>query len=60
MKNVLEKILNKKKEKISNYKKLYPINDLLKNIKKSKKFIDFKKEINKRNLEKKKNYRHII
>lgn len=53
MKNVLEKILNKKKEKISNYKKLYPINDLLKNIKKSKKFIDFKKEINKRNLEKK-------
>ena len=53
MKNVLEKILNKKKEKISNYKKLYPINDLLKNIKKSKKYIDFKKEINKRNQEKK-------
>tara|TARA_Y100000590_G_scaffold189110_1_gene215453 strand:- start:473 stop:1276 length:804 start_codon:yes stop_codon:yes gene_type:complete len=53
MKNVLEKILNKKKEKIKNYKKFYPINDLLKNIKNFKNYIDFEKEINKRNLEKK-------
>jgi len=53
MKNVLKKIISKKKEKIINYKKKYSINELLNNIKNVNNFIDFKGEIKKRNLEKK-------
>ena len=53
MKNVLKKIINKKKEKIINYKKKYSINNLLDNIKNINNFIDFKSEIKKRDVKKK-------
>ena len=45
MENILNKIINIKKEKILNYKKLYPINNLLSSIKKNNTYIDFKKKL---------------
>ena len=53
MENVLKKIINKKKEKLKNYKKIYSTSQLLRNIKNISNFTDFKKEIIKRNFEKK-------
>ena len=53
MENLLKKIIHKKKEKIQEYKKNKPINELLTSIKNRNNFIDFKKEIIKRNQEKK-------
>ena len=53
MESLLKKILLKKKEKIQEYKKNNPINKLLASIKNRNNFIDFKKEIKKRNQEKK-------
>ena len=53
MENVLKKIIDKKKEKIENDKKKFPINELLNNIKNTNIFINFKNEIVKRNSEKK-------
>lgn len=51
--NVLKQIINKKKEKIIDFKKNYSINNLLDNIKNIDNFIDFKSKIKKRNIEKK-------
>ena len=53
MENVLKKIISKKKEKLKNYKKIYSTTQLLNNVKSISNFINFKKEIIKRNLEKK-------
>ena len=53
MNNVLEKIVENKKEKIKIYKKVYSNNKIDENIKKIKNFIDFKNLIHKRTLEKK-------
>ena len=53
MENILKKIINKKKEQLINYKKKYSITQLLNNVKNINNFIDFKKEIIKRNLKKK-------
>ena len=53
MENVLKKIISKKKEKLKNYKKIYSTTQLLNEVKNISNFIDFKKEIIKRNLEKK-------
>ena len=53
MENILREIINKKKEKILNYKKNYSTNRLLENIKNINNFIDFKSKIKKRDLEKK-------
>ena len=53
MDNVLQKIVNKKKEKIVKYKKQFPLNKIDENIKKIKNFFDFKKKIYQRTLEKK-------
>ena len=53
MENILREIINKKKEKIINYKKNYSTNRLLDDIKNVNNFINFKSKIKKRNLEKK-------
>ena len=53
MKNVLKKIILKKKEKIQEYKKNNSTNKLLTSIKDISNFIDFKKEIKKRDQKKK-------
>jgi indole-3-glycerol phosphate synthase len=53
MKNILKKIIDKKKEKIISYKKKYSINKLLNNIKEINTFVDFKNLIIKRNVDKK-------
>ena len=53
MKNILEKIIERKKEKIIVSKKDKSINNILENIKNINNFIDFKKKIIKRNIEKK-------
>ena len=53
MENILKKIIDKKKEKIKIYKKKNSESEIFKNIKKINNFIDFKKEIEKRNLKKK-------
>ena len=53
MKNILEKIIERKKEKIIVFKKDKSINNILENIKNINNFIDFKKKIVKRNIEKK-------
>ena len=53
MENILREIINKKKEKIVNYKKNYSTNRLLDDIKNANNFINFKSKIKKRNLEKK-------
>ena len=44
MDNVLQKIVNKKKEKIVKYKKQFPQNKIDEHIKKIKNFFDFKKK----------------
>ena len=53
MENILKEIINKKKEKILNYKKNYSTNRLLDDIKNVNNFINFKSKIKKRDLEKK-------
>ena len=53
MENILREIINKKKEKILNYKKNYSTNRLLDDIKNVDNFINFKSKIKKRDLEKK-------
>ena len=53
MENILREIINKKKEKILNYKKNYSTNRLLDNIKNVNTFVNFKSKIKKRDLEKK-------
>ena len=53
MENILREIINKKKEKILNYKKNYSTNKLLDDIKNANNFINFKSKIKKRDLEKK-------
>ena len=53
MENILREIINKKKEKILNYKKNYSTNRLLDDIKNVNNFINFKSKIKKRDLEKK-------
>tara|TARA_Y100000590_G_scaffold347864_1_gene398643 strand:- start:397 stop:1206 length:810 start_codon:yes stop_codon:yes gene_type:complete len=53
MNNILENIVNKKKERIKEIKKNNSINKLLEDIKNINNFYDFKKEIRKRNEEKK-------
>ena len=53
MENTLREIINKKKEKIINYKKNYSTNRLLEDIKSINNFINFKSKIKKRDLEKK-------
>ena len=52
MENVLKKIVEKKKEKVIDFKKNYSINSILDNIKKINNFIDFKKKIIERNVKK--------
>ena len=53
MTNILKDIINKKKERILNYKKNYSTNRLLDDIKNVNNYINFKNKIKKRNLEKK-------
>ncbi len=53
MTNILKEIINKKKERILNYKKNYSTNRLLDDIKNVNNYINFKNKIRKRNLEKK-------
>ena len=53
MENILKKIINKKKERNKIYKKEYSENQLFKNIKNIKNFIDFKDKIKIRNSEQK-------
>ena len=53
MTNILKDIINKKKERILNYKKNYSTNRLLDDIKNVNNYINFKNKIRKRNLEKK-------
>jgi len=53
MENILKKIIDSKKHKIFNYKKLYPINSLLNNIKENNTYIDFKNKMIERTHEKK-------
>ena len=50
MENVLKKITNKKKERVERYKKVYPINDILKSIKNIDNYFNFKEKIKKREL----------
>ena len=52
MENVLKKIINKKKDDLINYKKKFPINNLLSEIKKIDNYVNFSNKIKKR-----KNYR---
>ena len=53
MKNILNQIITKKKEKIIDYKKKYSMNNLLDNIKNINTFVDFISKIKKRSIEKK-------
>ena len=53
MENIFREIINKKKEKILNYKKNYSTNRLLDDIKNVNNFINFKSKIKKRDLDKK-------
>ena len=53
MENTLREIINKKKEKIINYKKNYSTNRLLDDIKNINTFVDFISKIKKRSIEKK-------
>ena len=53
MENILKKIINKKKEKIINYKKQYSENEVLSYIKNYKNFINFKDKMKKNTLENK-------
>ena len=53
MKNILNEIIDKKKEKIKIYKKEYSNSKLLNNIKNINNFINFKDKIKKRDSEKK-------
>jgi indole-3-glycerol phosphate synthase len=53
MENILKKIVEKKKSRIIQLKKDYPINSILKNIKSTDFYVDFKKKIKKRVAEKK-------
>ncbi len=53
MENVLKKIIEKKKEKLSIYKKQHQINDILNNIKNIKNFVNFQEKILKRTLDRK-------
>ena len=53
MENLLKKIINKKRERNKIYKKEHPENQLFRDIKNIKNFIDFKDKIKKRNSEKK-------
>ena len=53
MENILKKIVERKKEKIIDFKKNYSINNILENIKNINNFIDFKSKIIKRGVEKK-------
>ncbi len=53
MDNILKKILNKKKEKIINYKKNFTENELVSNIKNIKNFHNFKEKIENNNINKK-------
>ena len=53
MNNILDKIIDKKKEKVKDYKKKNSINSLLDSIKNINNFIDFKSRINQRNKDKK-------
>ena len=53
MNNVLEKIIESKKEKIAIYKKKYSFNEILDRIKETNYFINFNDKIKKRYLEKK-------
>ena len=52
MENVLKKIISRKKENLKNYKKIYSTTKLLNNVKNINNFVNFKKEIIKRNTEK--------
>ena len=53
MKNILDQIITKKKERIIDYKKKYSMNNLLDNIKNINTFVDFISKIKKRSIEKK-------
>ena len=53
MENILKKIISKKKDNLLNYKKEFPINKLLNEIKQITNYSDFKDKIKKRTLEKK-------
>tara|TARA_B100000029_G_scaffold482443_1_gene532470 strand:+ start:554 stop:1357 length:804 start_codon:yes stop_codon:yes gene_type:complete len=53
MENLLKKIINKKKERVSCYKKKIPISRLLVDIKNINNYVDFKNELKKRNIDKK-------
>ena len=53
MKNILKKIIDKKKEKIKIYKNEHSESKLFKDIKNINNFIDFKNKIKRRNLENK-------
>ena len=53
MENILNQIINKKKEKIIDYKKKCTMNNLLDNIKNINTFVDFISKIKKRSIEKK-------
>jgi indole-3-glycerol phosphate synthase len=53
MLSILKRIIDKKKEKIKTYKKLYSENKLLEDIKKIKNFADFKDKLKGRDSEKK-------
>ena len=53
MENILKKIIDSKKQKILNYKKLYPINSLINNIKENNTYINFKDKMIERTLKKK-------
>ena len=53
MKNILNKILTRKKDKIREYKKNYPIQNILESIKNIDNFVDFKQKIKNREREKK-------
>ena len=53
MDNILEKIINKKKESLKNFKNNLSENKIFENIKNISNFIKFKDKIKKRNLDKK-------
>ena len=53
MKNVLNKIITRKKERIQEYKKKYPINSVLESIKDINNFVNFEQEMQIREKEKK-------
>ena len=53
MQNILNEILIRKKDKIKEYKKNYPIKNILVSIKNTENFVDFKQKIKNREKEKK-------